>query len=94
MTLKLASAALLAGVLLVPTATFHAQASPSQKSAAQTGTAPQTLQSEQAQLAKEEKANQQQAKAEKAERKALKQQQKAAKAAKKAGTASPAAPTP
>ena len=52
---------------------------------------PQSTQSVQDQLKKEEQANKQQAKAEKDKRKALKQQDKAAKAAKKAGTAAPAA---
>lgn len=50
---------------------------------------PQTTQTEQAQLKREETANKQQAKAEKDKRKALKQQEKAAKADKKAGTVPP-----
>lgn len=50
---------------------------------------PQSTQSVQDQLKKEEQANKQQAKAEKDKRKALKQQDKAEKAAKKAGTTPP-----
>ncbi len=87
-TLKHLSPALLAialgvGTLTAAPAPLFAQATTQAAPVQNTGT-------EQDQLKKEEKANQQQAKSDKAQRKALKQQDKAAKAARKAGTPAPA----